>query len=228
METNVISQQQPVGTRATPAPQSGSVLSSDFETFLKMLTAQAQYQDPLEPIDSTQYASQLAQFSAVEQQVLSNDLLTALVGQMGGSDLSRLAGWVGMEARSDAPVMFDGEPIVLRPNPVAIADQAFIVARNKEGRAVQRTEIAVSDSLIEWTGTDSDGAPLPYAAYSFSVESFAGGEMILADPLETYTQIMEARNSGGQLELVLRGGQTVTPQQVTALRSGDGSPRLDN
>ena len=50
METNVISQQQPVGTRATPAPQSGSVLSSDFETFLKMLTAQAQYQDPLEPI----------------------------------------------------------------------------------------------------------------------------------------------------------------------------------
>ena len=108
METNVISQQQPVGTRATPAPQSGSVLSSDFETFLKMLTAQAQYQDPLEPIDSTQYASQLAQFSAVEQQVLSNDLLTALVGQMGGSDLSRLAGWVGMEARSDAPVMFYG------------------------------------------------------------------------------------------------------------------------
>ncbi|WP_435988127.1 flagellar hook capping FlgD N-terminal domain-containing protein [Sulfitobacter sp. SH22] len=39
-----------------------SVISSDFETFLKMLTTQARYQDPLEPIDSSQYSAQLAQF----------------------------------------------------------------------------------------------------------------------------------------------------------------------
>ncbi|AXI56637.1 hypothetical protein C1J05_20875 [Sulfitobacter sp. JL08] len=220
METNVISQQQSFSSRAVSAPQSGSVLSSDFETFLKMLTAQAQYQDPLEPIDSTQYASQLAQFSAVEQQVLSNDLLTALVGQMGGSDLSRLAGWVGMQARSDAPAMFDGQHIVLNPKPVAIADQAFLVVRDQEGKETQRIEIAVSDNPIEWTGKTGDGGQVPYAAYSFSVESFAAGKLVLSDTLETHAPIVEARNSGGQMELVLRGGQTVTPQQVTALRSG--------
>lgn len=58
------------GTAAT-----SSVLSSDFEVFLQMLTAQAEYQDPLEPIDSSEYAAQLAQFSMVEQQVMTNDLM---------------------------------------------------------------------------------------------------------------------------------------------------------
>lgn len=70
-------------TAATADKSSASGLASDFETFLKMLTAQARYQDPLEPIDLTEYASQLAQFSMVEQQVKTNDMLSALSGQFG-------------------------------------------------------------------------------------------------------------------------------------------------
>ena len=50
--------------------KNAAVLSSDFETFLKMLTTQMQNQDPLNPVDSTDYATQLATFSSVEQQVL--------------------------------------------------------------------------------------------------------------------------------------------------------------
>ena len=75
-----VTNNQPVTTPTvqTDQQQAAAVLSSDFETFLQMLTAQARYQDPLEPIDSSEYASQLAQFSMVEQQVLSNDLLTSL------------------------------------------------------------------------------------------------------------------------------------------------------
>ena len=48
------------------------VLSSDFETFLKMLTVQLENQDPLNPVDSADYAVQLATFSGVEQQVQTN------------------------------------------------------------------------------------------------------------------------------------------------------------
>ena len=55
------------------APSSNSALSSDFETFLKMLTVQMENQDPLNPVDSADFAVQLATFSSVEQQVLTND-----------------------------------------------------------------------------------------------------------------------------------------------------------
>jgi flagellar basal-body rod modification protein FlgD len=220
MPTNLVT--TPIaGTGNTPtATQSGPVISSDFETFLKMLTAQAQYQDPLDPIDSSQYASQLAQFSAVEQQVLSNDLLTALVGQMGTTNMAQLAGWVGMDARSTAPVSFDGSPVTLQASPMLIADQAFMVVRNAAGNEVQRSAIPVSTGLVDWAGVGDNGAPFPLGVYSFEVESFAGGELVLADPVETYARIVEARNnSNGQTELMLQGGQSVLPDEVTALRA---------
>ena len=68
-----------------------SQISSDFDTFLKMLTAQMQNQDPFNPIDSTDYATQLATFSGVEQQTRTNDLLTNLGSQI-ASLLSRSDG----------------------------------------------------------------------------------------------------------------------------------------
>lgn len=58
-----------------PVEDASASLSSDFEVFLQMLTAQMKYQDPLNPVDSTDYATQLATFSGVEQAVLTNDLL---------------------------------------------------------------------------------------------------------------------------------------------------------
>ena len=80
-----------IATAATlPSSEASTVLSSDFETFLKMLTAQAQYQDPLEPIDSSEYAAQLAQFSMVEQQVLANDRLSELTAQMSIANMTQL------------------------------------------------------------------------------------------------------------------------------------------
>ncbi len=79
-----------IAQATTGSTEANAVLSSDFETFLQMLTAQARYQDPLEPIDSSEYAAQLAQFSMVEQQVQSNELLQALSAQMSASAIGQL------------------------------------------------------------------------------------------------------------------------------------------
>jgi flagellar basal-body rod modification protein FlgD len=55
-------------TSQTQTKTASSGLSSDFETFLKMLTTQLKNQDPMNPVDSADYAVQLATFSSVEQQ----------------------------------------------------------------------------------------------------------------------------------------------------------------
>jgi len=72
-----------------------------------------QNQDPLNPVDSSDYAVQLATFSGVEQQVLTNDLLRGLAAQNGTAGLAQMANWVGMEARAVAPAFFDGAPITV-------------------------------------------------------------------------------------------------------------------
>lgn len=203
----------------SPAPSHSGAVPSDFDTFLKMLTVQMQNQDPLDPIDSADYAVQLATFSQVEQQVQTNELLTALSGQMALSGLAQMAGWVGQEARAPMPAWFDGSPVTISPNPLAAADSVELVVKDAQGREVSRSAIAVSSEPIEWAGVAADGTPLPEGFYRFEVVSKAGGETLLAETAEVYATVTEVRAEGGKTMLVLEGGATVEADEVTALRN---------
>lgn len=209
------------GATATPngaQEEPASALNSDFETFLKMLTTQMQNQDPLNPIESQNFATQLATFSGVEQQVRTNDLLQGLGLQMGVMGMSQMAGWVGMEARAAAPAFFDGSPVVVSPNPAIQADGAVLVVRNEGGDEVQRLDIPVSAEPLDWAGVDDGGSPFPTGLYSFEVESYSNGALMTTTPAEIYSTITEARGENGETVLILEGGARVTSEEVTALR----------
>ena len=66
--------------------------SVDYNSFLKLLVTQMQNQDPTQPMDATQYVSQLATFSNVEQAVQMNSKLETLIAN---SSLSQAEGWIG-------------------------------------------------------------------------------------------------------------------------------------
>jgi flagellar basal-body rod modification protein FlgD len=218
--TNTISTATPYTPNSNPsttAPQS-SGLASDFNTFLKMLTAQARYQDPLEPIDASDYGSQLAQFSMVEQQVKTNDALAAMFGQMSSANMASLASWVGMEARAITPAYFDGSPITISPNPASVSDRVDLVVLDESGNEVQRSNIAISASPFEWAGVDENGEPFTDGTYSFTIESFREDKLILSEPAEVYERVTEAQVKNGQVLLILKGGQAVLSTSVTGLR----------
>ncbi len=67
---------------ATPITDASNAANDDvseqFDTFLKLLTAQIQNQDPLTPLDSTQFVEQLATFSGLELQAKANNSLTQI------------------------------------------------------------------------------------------------------------------------------------------------------
>ena len=194
-------------------------ISSDFQTFLEMLTVQMQNQDPLNPIDSSDYAVQLATFSAVEQQVLTNDLLNGLLAQLSSSSMGDLAGWVGMEARSATPVQFDGTPVALTPLPAVLADEAWLVVRDADGEEVARSPIALDGAEITWDGAGPDGQPLPDGLYGFEVENHANGTLLGSTPVERYATVTEAQNIDGTPLLILEGGIPVYASEVFALRN---------
>src|ERR1700761_4909773 len=62
--------------------------------FLQLLTAQLQNQDPTSPTDPTQFVSQLAQFSTVEQLVQSNTTLNNISQSLSGLALGQYAGLI--------------------------------------------------------------------------------------------------------------------------------------
>ncbi|NUB44910.1 flagellar hook assembly protein FlgD [Fertoebacter nigrum] len=205
---------------ATPSPQARSAAPSDYTTFLRMLTAQLQNQDPLNPMDSSDYAVQLATFSGVEQQQRTNQLLESLGSQFGVMNLAQLAGWVGKEARVAAPAWVDGAPVTLSPNPAALADRAVLVVRDAAGSLISREDIPLIAGPMDWAGTDMAGDPLPAGAYSFSLESYSNGDLLNTRPVEVYAPITEARGGPNGTMLVLRGGIEVLAADVTALRGG--------
>ncbi len=206
-------------TPVRPAPGTSTrQTGTDYQMFLRMLTAQATNQDPLNPIDSSDYATQLATFSGVEQQVKTNDLLTALAAQMGTQGMAQMASWVGKEARAPVAAHFTGTPITIAPNPASAADKVELVVKNAAGVEVQRTTIPVSANTMEWAGVGADGTPLPNGNYSFTVESSVAGQVILTEPADVYSTIQEVRSEGGQTILILSGDVAVSSSQVSALR----------
>lgn len=194
-------------------------LTSDFETFVKMLTAQATNQDPLEPLDSSEYAAQLAQFSMVEQQTKSNTLLEGMQSQLGLANMAALSGWVGMEARGVAPGYFDGsDSITIAPNPAASADSVTLVVQNSSGNEVQRVTLPVSAEPYQWSGLDDDGEPFETGEYAFVVESRKGDDVVLQEYAEIYFKVNETRMQGGDVGLITEGGSVVLASAVSALR----------
>lgn len=103
--------------------------------FLQLLVTQMQYQDPLEPMDNTEYISQLAQFSALEamqnvSQVLSNQNALGLVGKnvimaVGSSEGNTSAEVAG---KVDYVQMIDGKAyLFIEDNKYSIDDLEYVV-----------------------------------------------------------------------------------------------------
>ena len=206
----------------TAAPGTGSKLSSDFDTFLRMLTEQMQNQDPLNPIESTDYAVQLATFSGVEQQVRTNQLLADMQSRFQQMGMAEMASWIGKEARSDAPVRYDGAPVTLSPNPAQGATKAVLVVRDAQGALVAREEIPLGTQPYLWLGADATGLPLPPGQYALSLESMQGANVLTTTPMEHYARVIEARGTSEGTKLVLAGGIEVAATRVTALRDPAG------
>ncbi len=202
---------------------SSSGLSTDFETFLKMLTTQAKYQDPLEPLDSSEYASQLAQFSQVEQQVQTNDLLSAMQSQMNVSAMATMSGWVGMEARATVDGYFDGaSPITIVP-PAALsnADSAKLVVRDEDGKVVDRIALPDIPEPMDWDGLDDQGQAYSEGLYSFTAENYdKEGTLIKSEQADLYMPVVETQMKDNQVHLILAGGSAINASSVSALRDG--------
>lgn len=212
----------PAAPSQTPArppnatPQANAAgMQGDYLTFLRMLTVQMQNQDPLNPMEATDFAVQLATFANVEQATQTNQLLSALLSRSGMADLGS---WVGMEARILGGAWLDETPIRLAPEPTMGATRVTLLVRNADGAIVDSRQLDPQDTSYSWDGRTSDGERLPAGRYTFEIESHRGSELLDTAPVASYQLIREARIEGGQTYLVLPGGLMVDSTTVSGLR----------
>lgn len=211
----IIASSQPAANAPARSAKTAAI-SSDFETFLKMLTVQMQNQDPLNPADASDFAVQLATFSTVEQQVRTNEILTSLGAQLSG--MGQLSGWVGMMARAQMPVSFDGTPVSLSFETPAGTDLARLVVRDMSGAIVQQMDAPTDGGEIIWNGLGEDGR-LPSGLYRVEVDAFQGDVLLASRSVETTARIVEARHGEDGPILIMENGQQISAEEVKGLRA---------
>ncbi|MEM8957494.1 MAG: flagellar hook capping FlgD N-terminal domain-containing protein [Pseudomonadota bacterium] len=215
----LISENRAAAAEAEARTQANAPPSSDFETFLKMLTAQIQNQDPLNPIDSTDYAVQLATFSSVEQQVLTNDLLETMTpGGPGLGTLTELAGWIGMEARVAGRAPLSGDGVVLSFEVPPDLEDTAVEIRNVSGDILVSLPVSPGETSVFWDGRNADGARLPDGSYDVALTgSDVDGEIVTAD-VSAFVRVAEVQMGPTGGELRLSDGRMILPESVTSLR----------
>lgn len=194
--------------------------NSDFETFLKMLTVQMKNQDPLNPMEGSEFAVQLATFSGVEQQAYTNKLLEKMAQQQSGADgLMALSGWIGKDVRTTAPVHFGAAPLTLEIQPDAKADSVILVGRNAKGVEVTREEIGTGNGQVDWFGRTAGGDKLPDGIYSFRLESWAEGKKIAESAVPSFTRVNGVETTTAGVRLIFEGGASAPANEIDAVRN---------
>jgi flagellar basal-body rod modification protein FlgD len=206
-------------TPKKPAEETAATaVAGDFETFLTLLTTQMRNQDPLKPMESTEFVAQLAAFSGVEQQVRANDRLEGILDVLSGGSPAGLAEWIGRDVRVAAKADFDGAPVEVAVTPEAGADRGVLVVRNDFDQVVARLPVEADAETVAWDGTDSMGSMAPHGRYGFTLESYVGESLLGTSPGKVFASVREVRIADGAPVLVLGDGAQVALEDVAGVR----------
>lgn len=153
------------------------------DEFLKLLIAQLQNQDPLEPQDNTAFVAELAQFSNLEQTMGINERLDLLALQQQGLANSQVTSLVGRQATVKGSIVsIDGSGIGAQVSFSldAAATKTTVRILDQGGNVVRSLEMGDRDKglvTLNWDGRDHAGNVMPKGAYVVSVvaENDVGG-----------------------------------------------------
>jgi flagellar basal-body rod modification protein FlgD len=155
-------------------------IGKEFNSFIKLLTAQIRNQDPLSPMDSTQFVDQLATFSTLEQQVASNTHLEGIASMIGGLHSSILAGqWLGETVAIDTSwAPYSGEGVDLVVDIPESTDETILKVRDADGNEIWSKTLDPEASTYTWNGETSTGDQMAEdGVYQLEIQMYKDGEL---------------------------------------------------
>ena len=199
--SSVASQQS--ATTTTGSSNALATLSGNLDTFLQLLMTQLQNQDPTSPLDSSQFTSQLVQYSSVEQQIQTNTNLTNLIQMTQGSEVVQSAALFGKSAEvtSDHLSLQSGHATVKFA--AASSEPVTIVVSNAAGSQVAATTVkaAAGSNSWSWDGTNSAGNAMPDGSYKVSVLRADSAGNVTALPTTVVGTVTGVSSSGSALTI---------------------------
>ncbi len=220
LDLNPIGQILPGAGRTNDTGLAAGNLADNFDTFLRLLTQQLQNQDPLNPMDSQEFVTQLVQFSSVEQQIAQTRSLDALLAMQSASAVMSASGYVGREVTlaTNTAELAGGEAR-WSYNLDRNAQGTDLVVSDRNGRVVATLPGATGSGSHDfaWNGRDMAGNTLPAGLYTLEVVARdAQGERIAA-PVRVSGRVTGVDMSGPEVRVEL-GAVSAPFANVIAVR----------
>ena len=161
------------------------------EDFLKLLVEQLKNQDPLNPMESTEFTAQLAQFSSLEQLTNMNESLKYSQLYQSSINNAQAVNFIGktVKATGDSISVKDGMSNQIQFDLARDAETVNIHIYDSSDNLVKTINcdsLSDGEQSIAWDGTNDDGETVSDGTYTFEVSAAdAGGETIEASTYMT-------------------------------------------
>jgi len=212
MSSTVSSTSGTTTTDLTSAASSGSK-PLDKEAFLKLLVAQISHQDPLKPMEGTEFVSQLSQFAMVEQAIAQSAHLDMVSAQLGGIANNDAVSLVGKQVTVRGKTMaFDG--ITATTSAVTLEGAATKVTAqivDANGKVVRTIDLGARSAgalPVTWDGRDASGASAPKGSYTLRIEATDASGKAIKTTQDVTGSVTKITFDKGYPELTLDNGST--------------------
>lgn len=204
---------------SSSSTNSSQMIASNFQAFLTLLTTQLKNQNPLDPLDTNQFTQQLVQFASVEQQLKTNDTLSALLTASQSTNLSNAANFIGKTITADGStsVLQDGKA-TWNVNLPRDATKATLTVVDSNNNVVWTETKAMSsgDNTYTWNGRDSTNMLAPEGSYKLTVTATdASGATVT--PSLTFNGVVDGVNVANGATQLKIGDRTVSLDKVLSV-----------
>ncbi len=165
------------GLAASQSAKSSTALSQltgNLDSFLTLLTTQLKNQDPLDPLDTEKFTSQLVEFASVEQTIQTNKHLETLIGLQAAADRDGALAMIGKTIALDTDKAANsGAGAAWTYDLPNGAVTASLVIVNDKGQPVAQFtgDPRPGAHALVWDGTQSDGSAAPDGVYQLLVQA---------------------------------------------------------
>lgn len=208
---------------SVPGSASGNAaakLTSNFETFLTLLTTQLKNQDPTAPMDSNQFTQQLVQFSQVEQQIQTNTNLNSLLAQGSTMSAAYATSYLGkMVSVTNGQASLQDGAANWTYTLGATASEANLTITNDKGRVVftgPAADKTAGTHSFTWNGKDNNGNALPGGAYKLTVTAAANDGAKVTSSVASAGMVSQIDMTGGAPQFVI-GNMQVSLAEIAAV-----------
>lgn len=213
----------PITSASTSSLTAGSAsdVKATKDNFLKLLVTQMKYQDPMNPMDSAQMTSQIAQLNTVEGINQLNATVSSLQASLMASQSMQSASLIGKT------ILADGNSISLLNGSANLsmrlegaAESVVVDVINSSGRIIKTTDLGANAAGIKsftWDGSTNEGGTAPDGQYTFQVNAKKLNQTVAVTPLTQATVSgVELTSAGTQLSL--NNGTNIAMSTIRGVR----------